>query len=171
MNVGATYLRVSASQEGNDREMSEANDDVLAYRELIAEVYELAGRSRRTSDTFARGRGQSAARWHVLSVVSTEPLPVPRVAARLGLTRQSIQRTVDELVVDGLVHLVDNPDNRRSALVRITRAGEKVLDELYSLSTASRSAMLQAAGASGAQLRSAARTLRRLIEHFDELES
>ena len=47
-----------------------------AYRLLVAEVYELAGRSRRTSDALARAAGQSVARWHLMSVVSDGPRSV-----------------------------------------------------------------------------------------------
>jgi hypothetical protein len=45
-------------------------EDLEAYRLFIADVYELAGQSRRTSESLARELGQTAARWHVLSVLS-----------------------------------------------------------------------------------------------------
>ena len=51
-----------------------------AYRLLIADVYELAGASRRTSDDLARAVGQTAARWHVLSALSDAPRSVPSAA-------------------------------------------------------------------------------------------
>src|SRR3712207_3495790 len=72
-----------------------------AYRLLIADVYELAGESRRTSEALAREVGQSAARWHVLSVVSDGPRTVGSASRRLGLARQSVQRVVDDLVAAG----------------------------------------------------------------------
>ncbi len=60
------------------------NEDLEVYRLLIADVYELAGQSRRTSESLARGLGQTAARWHVLSVLSDEPRSVATAARRLG---------------------------------------------------------------------------------------
>src|SRR5215211_4299690 len=62
-------------------------DSVEAYRLLIADVYELAGTSRRTSDRMAAEHGQTAARWHVLSVIADEPHGVPAIAHRLGHAR------------------------------------------------------------------------------------
>lgn len=101
-----------------------------AYRLLIADVYELAGQSRATSDALARDLGQTAARWHVLSVISDGPRTVASAARRLGLTRQSVQRVVDGLVEDGYVELRANPDHTRAALVVVTGAGEASLEAL-----------------------------------------
>lgn len=141
---------------------------VQAYRELIADVFELAGRSRRTSDAFARRFGQSAARWHVLSVILEEALPVPRIADRLGVTRQSVQRVVDELAADRLVELVENPEHRRSSLVQITSSGRAVAEELFDSSSEARASMLARADVSPEELRRASKTLRRLLDHVDE---
>ena len=96
---------------------------VDAYRLLMADVYELAGESRRSSEKLAREQGQTAARWHLLSVLSDGSRTVASAARRLGLARQSVQRVVDDLARAGLVELHDNPDHRRAPLVGLrTRA-------------------------------------------------
>lgn len=143
---------------------------VLAYRELMADVFELAGRSRRSSDTFARQFGHTAARWHVLSVVHDEAMTVPRIADRLGVTRQSVQRVVDELRAEHLVELADNPAHRRSRLVRITDRGVALADQLFAASAPARASMLDTANLSAAELRQARTTLRRILVHFGEDE-
>ena len=107
-------------------------DDTLdAYRLLIADVYELAGRSRSTSEAVAAERGQTAARWHAMSVLFDGRRTVPEIADRLGLARQSVQRVVDELERESLVRFVDNPAHRRSRHVELTAAGRRVADELF----------------------------------------
>jgi len=73
------------------------------YRLLMADVYELAGLSRRTSEAIARELGQTVARWHVLSVLSAGPCTVPATARRLGLTRQGVQRVADDLLAARLL--------------------------------------------------------------------
>ena len=143
-------------------------DRVQAYRELIADVYELAGRSRRSSDAFARSFGQTVARWHVLSVVRTEPLTVPRIADRLGVTRQSVQRVVDDLDAAHLVEISPNPGHRRSPQVHSTNAGAAVCDELFESSAPGRAAMLAAGDVSAEDLRHAQATLRRILVHFED---
>lgn len=143
-------------------------DDLDAYRLLIADVYELAGESRRTSEALARGVGQSAARWHVLSVVSGGPRTVPGAARRLGLARQSVQRVVDELVAAGLLELRANPDHARSPLVAVSAAGADTLDRLVHRSDADRAALLQRAGVGAVELAEARGVLRRLLDALHE---
>lgn len=133
-----------------------------SYRLLIADVYELAGHSRRTSETLARTAGQTTARWHVLSVVSDGPRTVAGAARRLGLARQSVQRVVDGLVADGDLELRENPDHARAPLVAITPSGATVLAELVRRSDADRATLLERAGVTAADLDGARAVLRRL---------
>ena len=140
------------------------SDDALdAYRLLIADVYELAGLSRSTSEAVAAERGQTAARWHVMSVLFDGRRTVPEIADRLGLARQSVQRVVDELERESLVRFVSNPAHRRSRLVELTPAGRRVADDLFERSAAARRAQLDAAGVSAAELARARRTIGRLL--------
>lgn len=90
---------------------------------LIADVYEAAGALRRWGEAVAAAEGQTQSRWQVLSVVSESPMTVPAAARRLGISRQAVQRTVNELVADGLVRTAPNPDHRTAALVELTDVG------------------------------------------------
>src|SRR5205823_1859741 len=67
------------------------------YRALLAEVYELAGLSRRQSDAEAAIHGSTAARWLTMSTISDTDLTVASIARRLGLPRQAVHRVVDDL--------------------------------------------------------------------------
>jgi DNA-binding MarR family transcriptional regulator len=135
-----------------------------AYRLLIADVYQLAAVSRRSSERIAEQAGQSVARWHVLSVLSAAPLTVAAAARRLGLARQSVHRVVNEMVADGLVAASPNPDHKGAPLMSITPAGDRVLAELVRLSDADRSRRLARLGVSADELRRAGRTIRSVLE-------
>jgi DNA-binding MarR family transcriptional regulator len=135
---------------------------VEEYRLLVADVYELAGQSRRTSEDLARAVGQTAARWHVLSVLSDEPRTVPAAARRLGLAPQSVQRVVGDLVAGGHLEAVDNPDHARSPLMRVTDVGRATLDELFSRSADDRAAVLARAEVTAGELATAREVLRKL---------
>jgi len=139
-------------------------DLVTDYRLLIAEVYELAGLSRRISEREAAASGMTVARWHVLSVVSAEPLTVPAIARRLGQVRQAVQRVADDLVEAGHLRPEPNPAHRRSMLYSITPDGARVLNELWAASEPRRLAMLTDSGVTAADLRHARTTLRHLIQ-------
>ncbi len=97
---------------------------------LMADLYEAAGASRRLGELVAQGEGQSQARWQVLSVLDGPPATVPQIARRLGISRQAVQRVVNELANEGTVAAEDNPGHRSSPLFTLTEAGRTALDRL-----------------------------------------
>ena len=97
---------------------------------VITELYETAALVRSRGDAVARAAGQSQARWQVLFTLAGGPLPVPLLARRLGLTRQSVQRIVDLLARDGLVVPLANPAHQRSPLFALTEAGGHTLRQV-----------------------------------------
>jgi DNA-binding MarR family transcriptional regulator len=139
-----------------------------AYRLLIADVYELAGASRATSDRLAARVGHTAARWHVLSVVSDGARSVPEIAHRLGQARQSVQRVVHDLCNAGLVELHRNPMHARSPLVALTDTGAATLDQIFQASEQNRLELLDRSGVSTARLHTARKTIRALLDAFAE---
>ena len=51
------------------------------------------------------------------------PLTVPQIAQMRPTSRQRMQRLADELADEALVEFIDNPNHRRSKLVRLTPKG------------------------------------------------
>lgn len=137
-------------------------DKVAAYRELIADVQELAAVSRRVSEPEAAAVGITGAQWHTLSVLEAGPATVPAVAERLGVTRQAIQRVVDDLVVQHLVERRPNPRHARSPLHRITPEGRRRLERLDRQSVTPRARAM--AAVSTEQLSAARAVLRAVID-------
>lgn len=135
----------------------------MQYRLLMADVYELADLSRRTSEAIARELGQTVARWHVLSVVSAGPCTVPAIARRLGLTRQGVQRIADDLLAARLLKASPNPDHVRSPLLTLTSQSQLVLEQLTQRSDAARGRLLQQAHISAEDLAAARTTLGALL--------
>jgi DNA-binding MarR family transcriptional regulator len=97
---------------------------------LVAEIYECAGLFRKQGERVAVRSGQTQARWQVLSVVSSGGFTVPQIARRLGVTRQSVQRVVNELHKDDLLSFVANPDHQTSRMVVISSKGKDILTEI-----------------------------------------
>lgn len=141
-----------------------SRQDLVAYRLLIADVYELAGTSRRTSDALASQMGQTSARWHVLSVLSDGPRTTASVARRLGLTRQSVQRVVDDLLATGHLDRQVNPHHTRAALLALTDAGRAALTAVVRDSDVDRARLLAKAALRSVDLNAARQVLRRLLE-------
>jgi DNA-binding MarR family transcriptional regulator len=143
------------------------DDRLAAYRLLIADVYELAGASRATSERLAARFGQTAARWHVMSVVSEEAVNVPTIARRLGLARQSVQRVVNDLAAEELISVHPNPNHASSPLISLTPEGKVTVEGLFRESESSRRQLLDRSGLSMDDLLEALRVVRSLVKAFD----
>jgi len=93
---------------------------------LTLEVFRLNGDLIARGDALVAPLGLTSARWQVLGAVAQAAggLPTAGIARNMGLTRQSVQRVVDDLSARGLVRLAPNPHHKRAKLVQLTPAGE-----------------------------------------------
>ena len=101
-----------------------------AFTRLVLSVFRLNGRLLAAGDRMAATAGQSSARWQVLGVIDHGPQTVAGVARAMDLARQSVQRTADRLVAEGLAAYLGNPADRRADLLRMTSRGRKVLRKI-----------------------------------------
>ena len=105
--------------------------DEQTLTDIILETFRLNGRLLEQGDGMTRDLGLSSARWQVLAAVDPQPMTVAEIARRMGLRRQSVQRTVNSLRIDGFVVLKPNPNHRRAKLVELTDKGFVSLEEVY----------------------------------------
>jgi DNA-binding MarR family transcriptional regulator len=96
----------------------------------LARVFDLLGPLyRQTVRNLEQASGLSVGVRAVLDLLRVrEALTVPRIAQVLGLSRQFVQRCVNEAVEGEWVALRDNPAHRRSSLVAITDLGREMVD-------------------------------------------
>jgi DNA-binding MarR family transcriptional regulator len=116
-----------------------------ALTDLILEVFRLHGLLLAAGDRLTQPLGLSSARWQVLGAIQLvgEPLPVAHIARQMGLTRQSVQRTVDILAAEGLIAFADNPHHRRAKLVGFTPRGRRIMKEVNQIQTTWANALAQ----------------------------
>lgn len=97
-----------------------------ATNDLIVEVFRLNGLLISTADKLVSKFGLTGARWQVLGaiVMCGTPETVARLARNMGLTRQSVQRVVNEMVEEGMLTFRENPHHQRAKLVALTKKGE-----------------------------------------------
>ncbi len=94
---------------------------------------------------------------------------MPQIARRMGLTRQSVHTTVNRLLADGLVELLENADHRRSQLVRLSELGEASYQAVEAKQAAWSNEL--AAGLTRAELETTARVLRELADKLEPRSS
>jgi DNA-binding MarR family transcriptional regulator len=109
--------------------------DIDDTAEKLAEVYVLVGplyrRVLREVEESAPDNRVSAGVRAVLDQLRRHgPMTVPGIGRSQSLSRQFVQRMVDDALAAGLVERADNPRHRRSPLIVPTPAGRAVIDEV-----------------------------------------
>jgi DNA-binding MarR family transcriptional regulator len=96
-----------------------------AVTRLVLQVFKLNGRLLAAGDRLVQDVGLTSARWQVLGAIALAhtPQPVAGIARTMGLSRQGVQRTVNELVASGLLEFRTNPHHQTAQLVVLTRKG------------------------------------------------
>ena len=103
-----------------------------AFQDVLLALFQLHGRVLEAADAMSGGFGLTGARWQVMKVAARQSLTVSQIARRLGLKRQSVQRTVDQLAARKLVELQPNVDHQRAGLVTLSVEGRRILAALES---------------------------------------
>lgn len=69
--------------------------------------------------------------WSLLRSLQLDgPRTVPQIARARGLSRQRIQKLVDEAQAAALVRLRTNPDHKKSRIVALTREGATLFEQI-----------------------------------------
>jgi DNA-binding MarR family transcriptional regulator len=100
---------------------------------LFLETIRLNGRLLASGDRLVAGLGLTSARWQVLGavVMAERPMPVPHIARQMGLSRQNVQRIVNDLDDVGYVTFAPNPHHKRAKLVVLTDRGRETYDAAH----------------------------------------
>jgi DNA-binding MarR family transcriptional regulator len=138
-----------------------------AATDVVLETFRANGLLLTAGDRLAAEDGLTSARWQVLGaiVLAGRPLTVPQIARRMGLTRQAVQASVNRLRDDSLVDAEENPDHRRSLLIRLTKRGNAKYQALEERQITWINEL--AAGLKRAELATAARILNELSTRLD----
>lgn len=85
-------------------------------------------------EQLAQPHGLTVARWKVLGAITLAkaPLTVPQIARNMGLTRQAVQRTVDELTKAGHLIQQENPAHKRSSIFSLSDTGSSLFSSINS---------------------------------------
>ncbi|MCA0255592.1 MAG: MarR family winged helix-turn-helix transcriptional regulator [Proteobacteria bacterium] len=76
--------------------------------------------------------GLTSARWQVMGTVQLagQPQTVAQIARAMGLSRQAVQRVMNDLEVIGMIEMQDNPAHKRARLVVNSPAGLRAYEQI-----------------------------------------
>ncbi|MER5936650.1 MarR family transcriptional regulator [Streptomyces sp. NPDC001928] len=142
--------------------------DELGHR--ISEVFDLIGalyrRGLRKLEQGEEVEGVSVGVRSVLVLLHRYgPMTVPQMGRVMALTRQFVQRMVNDTVARGWAEATPNPAHQRSSLIRITAEGETVIAAIL----AREHALNRQVGGdlTEAELQACARVLKQMLKTFD----
>lgn len=113
--------------------MGKHEQAAIALTDVILTIFRVNGALIQAGDALVHDLGLTSARWQVIGAIALEarPLTVAQIARRMGLTRQAVQRVINDLDREGFVVLQDNLDHKRSKLVALTKAGQGAYDQAH----------------------------------------
>lgn len=114
-----------ASRDGDDEQ-----GFVLAFQRLVGAVFRLNGQLLKTAEGLSADLEVSTGRWQAIGAIRHQSMTVSQIARRIGVSRQSARQTVQQLEQSNLVEFKNNPDHRRSPLVKLTADGIEVANVL-----------------------------------------
>jgi len=101
-----------------------------AFQDVLLALFQLHGQVLQAADAMSDEFDLTGARWQVMKVVARQPMTASQIARRLGLQRQSVQRTVDSVREQGLVEVQPNVDHLRAGLIAPSDEGKRILAAL-----------------------------------------
>jgi len=139
----------------------------------LAEVFDLVGplyrRAQRKVEQDAPIEGLSVGVRAVLTMLCEHgPMTVPQMGRAQALSRQFVQRMINDAAARNLVESVPNPAHKRSSLIRLTEEGRAAVTALIDRERA----LLRQAGGdlSDAEVAACIRVLSHLLRFLDHVE-
>lgn len=103
-----------------------------ALTNLILETFRLNGAMLDAGNQLTKPFGLTSARWQVMGAIDLvgHSMTVAQIARRMGLSRQGVQRIVNELEKLGMLALEPNLDHKRASLVSMSEKGQKAIEQI-----------------------------------------
>ena len=144
------------------------NDAAARLTEVLDLVGPVYRRAQRKVEEDMSAAGLSVGVRAVLNMLRHGPLTVPQMGRAQAISRQFVQRMVNDAVGRGLVEPVPNPAHKRSPLIRLTPDGETAITAVLTREHA----ILDRAGAdlADADIIGCVRTLTRLLDLLADVD-
>src|SRR5262245_31866737 len=102
-------------------------DTAQSLTRVMLSLFRVHGELLAAGDRLVEPVGLTSARWQVLGALARGPLTVSQIARVMGMSRQGVQRTADQLERDTFLNFAPNPAHAKSDLLKLTSKGEAAL--------------------------------------------
>lgn len=114
---------------------SERSDAAQWLTEVFLLVFRLNGALLTAGDRLVEPTGLTSAKWQVLGAIALapEPVSVPEISVRMGISKQAVQRHVNRFHELEIVRREPNPLHLRSPKYGLTPAGKQLFAQVDGL--------------------------------------
>lgn len=101
------------------------------FTDLVLAIFKTNGALIAAGDQLAAQQGLTSSKWQVMGAVNLGAGTVSDIARLMGLTRQSVQRTINQLCQAKLCEFKENPNHKAAKLIQLTAKGK---GKMYAMS-------------------------------------
>ena len=107
-----------------DQELYENIDFLANFQLFLGNVFRINGALLEISENIcSKDNSITVPIWRVLAIIRNQPMTVSAIADYLGLKRQSVQATVNQMKKKGLIIIKVNPKHKKSYLISLSVKG------------------------------------------------
>ena len=115
-----------------DQELYENIDFLANFQLFLGNVFRINGALLEISENIcSKDNSITVPIWRVLAIIRNQPMTVSAIADYLGLKRQSVQATVNQMKKKNLITLKVNPNHKKSFLIALSAIGQEKIEEIY----------------------------------------
>ena len=115
-----------------DQELYENIDFLANFQLFLGNVFRINGALLEISENIcSKDNSITVPIWRVLAIIRNQPMTVSAIADYLGLKRQSVQATVNQMKKKNLITLKVNPNHKKSFLIALSTIGQEKIEEIY----------------------------------------
>ena len=120
------------SQDTKDKSLSESIEFLADFQLLFGNIIRINGAFLEVAEKICSNDDLiTVPIWRVIAVIRIRPMTVSDVAKYLGIKRQSVQSTVNQMKTKGLINFRKNPNHKTSPLVVLTKKGNDKVDDIF----------------------------------------
>ncbi|MBC8225635.1 MAG: MarR family transcriptional regulator, partial [Gammaproteobacteria bacterium] len=109
----------------SDRHLYEDIKFLADFQLFLGNIFRMNGALLEISEKIcANDSSITVAIWRILAVIRRQPMTVSAIADYLGLKRQSVQATVDQMKKKNLIITKTNPNHKKSFLISLSSKGQ-----------------------------------------------
>ena len=120
------------NQDTKDNNLSESIEFLADFQLLFGNIIRINGAFLEVAEKICSNDDLiTVPIWRVIAVIRIRPMTVSDVAKYLGIKRQSVQSTVNQMKTKGLISFRKNPNHKTSPLVVLTKKGNEKVDDIF----------------------------------------